>query len=111
MFDQSLEIDYYQSQSGYTPFRNWFETLRDRNAKAVIDARLIRLRLGNLGRCATLGAGLYELKINYGPGYRVYFDKAAQKLILLLCGGDKSTQAQDIRIAHRYWKDFKETPK
>ena len=108
MFNQEWEINYYQAPNGFTPFRDWFETLRDHTAKAVIDARLIRLRIGNLGHCAALGSGLYELKINYGPGYRIYFGKASQKLILLLCGGNKSTQARDIQIAHRYWKDFKE---
>jgi len=106
--DQEWEIAYYKTQHGHTPFREWVESLHDFNARAIIYSRLDRLRLGNFGKCTALGPGIYELKIYYGPGYRVYFGRAGGKIILLLCGGDKSTQPEDIRKAYDYWRNYKE---
>jgi putative addiction module killer protein len=74
---------------------------------ARIRARIARVRLGNLGNCEPVGGGVLELKINYGPGYRVYFGQVGMKLVILLCGGDKSSQAEDIRRAIEYWEDYK----
>lgn len=109
MFDgQPKEIIFYQTADGARPCEEWLEDLRDRQAEARIQKRLIRLRAGNPGDFKTVGSGVYELRIDYGPGYRVYFAFAEQQLVLLLCGGDKSTQAADIEAAQKYWKDFKE---
>jgi putative addiction module killer protein len=69
---------------------------------------LIRLRAGNPGEHKSIGGGVYELRLDFGPGYRVYFAFAGRQLILLLCGGDKSSQTQDIETAHRYWEDYQE---
>lgn len=77
----------------------WFERLRDTNARSRILVRIDRLARGNPGDVRPVGEGVSELRIDYGPGYRVYFTKRGQLLILLLCGGDKSTQAADIRRA------------
>ena len=80
-------------------FDKWFAGLRDRQAKARIEARLTRLRAGNLGAVAPVGGGVNELKIDVGPGYRVYFVTRGLVLIVLLAGGDKSTQEADIVTA------------
>jgi putative addiction module killer protein len=80
-------------------FRDWFAGLRDAKARARIDARIRRVTLGNLGDWKALKGGVSELRIDYGPGYRVYFTRRAGLVILLLCGGDKRTQAADIRRA------------
>lgn len=75
-------------------------------ATAIIQKRLRRVELGNLGDYQSVGEGVCELRIDYGPGYRVYFGQIEMKIVLLLCGGDKSTQEQDIRQAIKYWRDY-----
>lgn len=81
-------------------FRKWFRSLKDRAARARIDIRIRRLSLGNPGDVKAVGRGVSELRINYGPGYRVYFVQKRNTIVILLCGGDKSTQNNDIRKAH-----------
>lgn len=80
-------------------FDDWLASLRDREAVAIVIARIFRLRRGLLGDVKHLGSGVSELRINHGPGYRVYFTCRGKTVILLLCGGDKVTQASDIGIA------------
>ena len=80
-------------------FENWFRRLHDFKAKARILARLKRIELGNFGNCEPVGNGIFELKIDYGPGYRVYFTRSKGILIILLNGGDKSSQSNDIKKA------------
>lgn len=80
-------------------FDAWLRRLRDREAKARVEVRIRRLSLGNPGQSRSLAGGINELKIDYGPGYRVYYTFKGKTLILLLCGGDKSTQSKDIRLA------------
>ena len=80
-------------------YASWFAELRDRQARARIDVRIRRLSLGNAGDVGPVGEGVSELRIDYGPGYRVYFVQRGAALVILLAGGDKSTQDQDIRIA------------
>lgn len=82
-------------------FRKWRLRLRDQRAKAIIASRLDRLAYGNIGDVAPVGHGISELRIHYGPGYRIYFQTRGQTIIVLLCGGDKSTQAKDIETAKR----------
>lgn len=80
-------------------FVRWFDGLRDRRARARVDVRIRRLSLGNPGDVRPVGEGVSELRIDYGPGYRVYFVQRGEALVILLAGGDKSTQAADIRAA------------
>lgn len=77
-------------------YRKWFDKLKDKNARARIDVRLRRLSLGNPGDVKSVGEGVQELRIDYGPGYRVYFTQKTDRLIILLAGGDKTTQGEDI---------------
>lgn len=101
-----IKVEYYITQDSKTPFLKWLESLRDIKARAKIKNRLDRVQLGNLGDYRPVGKGVWELKIDYGPGYRVYFGQIGSTIILLLCGGDKSTQQQDISKAQGYWADY-----
>ena len=96
----------YVTPDGKIPFRDWLAALRDVRARARVRVRLNHLRLGNFGDAKPVGDGVSELRIPYGPGYRVYFAPMGSTVILLLCGGDKSTQARDIGRAKRYWMDY-----
>lgn len=80
-------------------YDTWIATLRDRKAAAIVTSRVERIRTGLLGDVRSVGSGVSELRIDYGPGYRVYFTWRGKKLILLLCGGDKATQSSDIMTA------------
>ncbi|GHU27601.1 addiction module antitoxin RelB [Spirochaetia bacterium] len=88
-------------------YKKWFENLNDARAKASIYARVIRLAQDNPGDWAPIGEGLFELRIHYGPGYRVYYKDTGKEIVLLLCGGDKSTQDKDIARAKAIFKDYK----
>lgn len=100
------DIQRYVLPNEGIPFDKWFDGLRDRKARFKITARLERLELGNMGDCRSVGEGVYELRIPYGPGYRIYFGQVGTTIVLLLCGGDKSSQVKDIRQAKDYWKDY-----
>ena len=89
---QPREIRNYLTVDGKNIFDEWLDSLRDRRAKAKIRARLDRVEDGNLGDCKPVGEGVFELRIDYGPGYRIYFGQEGITIIILLCGGDKSTQ-------------------
>jgi putative addiction module killer protein len=89
-------------------FRKYMKNLIDAIAKAHIDRRVNRLREGNAGDCGPIGDGLSEMRIHYGPGYRVYFDDTGREIIILLCAGDKSTQQADIERAKKLAKEENE---
>jgi putative addiction module killer protein len=105
---QPKEIRRYITPDGRNPFAEWLNSLRDLSAVVKIEQRLDRVRLGNLGNSKSVGEGVCELKIDFGPGYRVYFGQFGSTIVLILCGGDKSTQQQDIRKAKEYWKEYEE---
>ena len=104
---QPREIRRYVKPDGRVPFAEWFDALRDTRAKVKIDTRLERVKLGNLGDYRSVGEGVFELRIDYGPGYRVYFGQIGLTIVLLLCGGDKSTQNPDIRTSLEYWTEYR----
>jgi putative addiction module killer protein len=89
-------------------FRKWRLRLKDHRVRAIIASRLDRLALGHAGDAEPIGEGVSELRIHYGPGYRIYFQKRGSAIIVLLCGGDKSTQAKDIRAAQRLAREWSE---
>src|SRR5579863_4898245 len=94
---------HYQTVTGKIPYREWMDSLKDNLGKAYIYDRIDRAEDGNFGKHRNLGSGLVELKIDFGPGYRVYLGQDGEELIILLCGGDKSSQDKDIRLAQMYW--------
>lgn len=108
MRQPECQIEYYQDSDGKVPFRDWLDGLRDVAAVARIRIRLNRVRLGNLGLTRALGDGVSELKMDIGPGYRIYYALSGKTVVLLLVGGDKSTQRKDIAAAKRYWKEYQE---
>jgi len=101
----------YETQSGKSPFTEWLSQLRDVKARAIVRARLNRIELGNFGDCKSVGDGVFELRVTFGPGYRVYFGKQGELLVVLLCGGDKGTQSRDITKAKLFWEEHKNANK
>jgi putative addiction module killer protein len=107
VFHTPKEVVAFRARDGRVPFEEWLDDLKDKRAVARVLARLARVRLGNLGDCKPVGEGVSELRVDCGPGYRVYFGQKGRTLVVLLCGGDKRTQDQDIRLARQFWQEFK----
>jgi putative addiction module killer protein len=103
-----IEIRHYLDRAGKDVFEEWLTELADARAQAKIATRINRLAAGNFGDCKSLRQGLYELRIDWGPGYRVYYAMLGRVCVLLLCGGDKRKQPRDIDRALQYLKDYKE---
>lgn len=101
------EIVAFRAKDGGVPFEDWLDDLNDKRAVARVLARLARVRHGNLGDCKSVGGGVAELRVDYGPGYRVYFGQKGRTVVVLLCGGDKRTQDRDIQMAKQFWHEFK----
>jgi putative addiction module killer protein len=101
----------YEQKRGKSIFLDWLLHLKDVKARAVIRARINRLELGNFGDCKSVGTGVLELRVSFGPGYRIYFGRDGNTLVVLLCGGDKSSQAKDIPKAKLLWKEYKDASK
>ena len=96
----------YQTADGRDPFQEWLAKLADRNARARVAVRVQRMAAGNFGDHKPLNDGVWELRIDHGPGYRVYYAQAGRRVLLLLIGGDKRRQQADIETAVRYWQDW-----
>jgi putative addiction module killer protein len=96
------KIKTYVRANGKSPFEDWVSSLRDTSAKAKIFTRIDRMKFGNFGDCKSVGHGVFELRVHFGPGYRVYFGLVGSAVILLLVGGDKASQPKDIILAQRY---------
>lgn len=101
-----FELENYLTEDGRDPFKEWLAGLTDRLAKARVLVRTSRLAAGNFGDCKPLHEGVWELRIDHGPGYRVYYARAGSRVILLLLGGDKRRQKVDIEQAVEYWKNW-----
>jgi putative addiction module killer protein len=102
-----IEIRHYVSRAGKDVFDDWLTALADARAQAKIASRINRLAAGNFGDCKSLRQGLYELRIDWGPGYRVYYAMLGKVRVLLLCGGDKRKQSRDIERALQFLNDFR----
>jgi putative addiction module killer protein len=93
-------------QNGVTPFDEWFESLMDQKMRIAIDSRLARVRAGNFGDAKSVGEGVFELRLAVGPGLRIYYALKGREVVVLIGGGDKSTQRRDIRRGQELWKSF-----
>ena len=100
------ELIIYQTENGKEPFTRWRKSLKDKVTVARIDRRLDRVKEGYYGDHKAVGAGVYELRLFFGPGYRVYLAEEGDTVVLLLCGGDKGSQDRDIGMAQAYWQDY-----
>ena len=106
MRPRTREVEYYGTETGRRPFKEWLDGLKDRVGRARIDARITRLQAGLIGKCEPVGGGVFELKDKFGPGYRIYFAEDGRDIILLLCGGNKGSQQADIETARHYWTAY-----
>ena len=102
-----IELIRYQQEDGREPFTEWFRGLRDQMARTRIAARLRQIESGNLGDCKPVGEGVIELRIDIGAGYRVYCGRRGRDWVVLLSGGDKSSQTKEIARAKALWADWK----
>lgn len=100
-----VEIRYYQTPFGKCPFRDWFDSL-DTRTRVIVDRRLARVRRGLFGDSETVGDGVFELKFDVGPGYRIYYARSGRSLVILLRAGDKRAQSADIKAAQAFWKEY-----
>jgi putative addiction module killer protein len=105
-----VDIREYNDRGGRSPFREWYDGLSSDAARKVTTA-LYRVGLGNFSNAKSVGAGVYECKINFGPGYRVYFGKEGEHTVILLGGGTKQRQQNDIELALKRWEDYKQRKK
>ena len=104
----SQEVIIYTTQDKSRPFTDWLESCKDKNARRIIWLRIAQLRKGNFANCESLKGGLFEMKIDSGPGYRIYFAKVNNETVLLLWGGTKRKQNRDIEKARDYLKAYQE---
>ena len=108
---RQLGVDAYRTSSGKEPFTDWLDSIRDKTTQSRIKKRMDRVEDGNIGDYRRIGANLYELRLDFGPGYRIYFSiftKSDSTTLLILCAGDKSSQTSDIERAKEYSLDAKQ---
>jgi putative addiction module killer protein len=101
------EVRVYSRSDGSEPFTEWLRALRDAATRNRIRQRIARVRLGNFGDTRSVGDGVFELRIHLGPGYRLYFGRPGDRVVILLCGGDKGSQARDVERAREFWRDYR----
>ena len=99
------KIKIFQDSNGNEPFVKWIKTVST-PTRARVFAKLDRVETGNLGDCKFIGEGVSEFRLHFGPGYRIYYGEIDNTIILLLCGGDKSTQTKDVKKAKKYWNEY-----
>ena len=100
------QVIFYRDAAGNEPFNDWLESLRDERTRHRIRERLLRVEAGNYGDHKPVGSGVFELRFQFGSGYCVYFGEDSDTVVVLLCGGDKSSQTRDIEKAKAYWKEY-----
>ena len=103
-----MQVFHYLDASGKDRFQHWLDKLRDMRARVAVQRRIDRLGNGNFGDSEFCREGVWELRVDVGPGYRAYYAKSGAAIVLLLCGGDKRTQDKDIKDAIKYWKDHQQ---
>ena len=101
-----MVIRHYLTESGKDPFQQWLDELTDQKGRVVVQRRIDRIINANFGDHKFCRDGVWELRIDFGPGYRVYYGREGKTIVLLLCGGSKRTQSADINQAVRYWRDY-----
>ncbi len=106
----NIEVSYLEIAPGKSPYLQWEETL-DVTARNTARMRINRLRLGNHGDCKPVGDGVHELRIDFGPGYRIYYGKLKDTVVIILCAGEKKSQKRDIKQAKEYWELYKNSLK
>ncbi len=102
-----LEVEVYSTNEGKQPFTEWLNSLKDKKGADKILLRIRRIQTGNLGDHKSIADGVFELRVDSGPGYRIFFGKVENRIILLLCGGNKNSQDNDIQRALQYWADYR----
>ncbi len=102
----NIEVSYLEIAPGQSPYLEWEEDL-DTTARNTARMRINRLRGGNFGDCKPIGDGAHELRIDFGPGYRIYFGKLKDTIVMILCAGEKKAQRRDIKQAKEYWELYK----
>ena len=102
----SHSIEHYREANGHVPFQEWIDGVKDKRTKARIAFRLAKVAAGNFGDCKPCRDGVWELREDFGPGYRIYYARSGKTVVLLLCGGDKRSQHADIERAVACWKDY-----
>jgi putative addiction module killer protein len=105
------QIVFYADEDGNEPFQIWIDALRDTQGRRRIIKRLLRVQQGNYGDVEPIGEGLSELRLFFGPGYRVYFGEDSGNIVVILCGGDKDSQDSDIENAKAYWQEYQTNAK
>lgn len=103
---QNRTIKIYSDQAGREPYVIWVDSLKDTQTKARISQRIRRMEHGNFGDHKSVGEGVWELRLDFGPGYRAYYAFENERIVILLCAGSKKTQAKDIAQAKLYWKEY-----
>ena len=101
-----VEVKEYVDETGKSPYADWHDRL-DARAATKVSTALYRLERGNFSNTEGIGGGIFEYKIDFGPGYRIYFGKAGERIVIILGGGTKKRQQQDINAAKAYWRDYK----
>ena len=104
----SIQVLHYREGDGRIPYRDWLDTVTDPIGYSAIQVKEDRLARGLFGDHKMVGDGVWELRIDTGPGYRVYYARAGKMVVILLCGGDKRSQKTDIKTAKAYWRDYEQ---
>ena len=105
-----MDVREYLAPNGESPFADWFDDL-DSQAAAKVTVALVRIGQGNLSNVKGVGSGVFEFRVNFGPGYRLYFGKDGETIVILLAGGTKTRQARDIENAQVRWQDYRDRKK
>lgn len=105
--EASYAVQIYACENGKEPFNDWLKSLKFLDLQSLVLQRLQRIRLGNFGDCKPIKDGLWEFRIHFAAGYRIYYTQTGKRIVLLLCAGDKNTQHKDIRLATQYLSDYR----